>query len=293
MKKFTLFVSLFIAFSTVLKAQDPVFTFLGLTAGSVNKDLGDITISCTHVFDAVSGGSSATITNLDTGDETALEYMPIGGATNRMGCFYLPGWSKITEFGTYMLTIPEGYFVITTDAGEVYSKEIVLTPLIVGELEPLAFKSASPADGSTVQILDKIVLTFNRGIMPPNLLTFPDALTVVDKDKNVISTAAVEMPDGGNVAYDAPVVLANPITTAGDYYITIPAGYIPDALGSDEKHAEISLHFVVDGTYVDTAIDDVQAEDGEAVVFDMLGRRVENVTAPGIYIVNGKKTIIK
>ena len=40
-------------------------------------------------------------------------------------------------------------------------------------------------------------------------------------------------------------------------------------------------------------IEQIAGEQGEKVVFDLTGRRVEAITAPGIYIVNGKKIIVK
>ena len=44
-----------------------------------------------------------------------------------------------------------------------------------------------------------------------------------------------------------------------------------------------------------TAIENVEVENADVVkgIFDLTGRRVEEITAPGIYIVNGKKTLVK
>ena len=42
-----------------------------------------------------------------------------------------------------------------------------------------------------------------------------------------------------------------------------------------------------------TGIEQIAGDMGEKVVFDLTGRRVEAITAPGIYIVNGKKVIVK
>lgn len=45
---------------------------------------------------------------------------------------------------------------------------------------------------------------------------------------------------------------------------------------------------------VETAINEVKGENGKAkVIYDLTGRRVDAITAPGIYIVNGKKTLVK
>ena len=43
-----------------------------------------------------------------------------------------------------------------------------------------------------------------------------------------------------------------------------------------------------------TGVEEVKTENGNVkTVYDLTGRRVENVTAPGIYIVNGKKVLVK
>jgi hypothetical protein len=42
-----------------------------------------------------------------------------------------------------------------------------------------------------------------------------------------------------------------------------------------------------------TGIEDVEAASDEDVIYDLTGRRIEKITAPGIYIVNKKKVIVK
>ena len=53
-----------------------------------------------------------------------------------------------------------------------------------------------------------------------------------------------------------------------------------------------SLRFDFDGT---TDIENVEVENADAVkaIYDLTGRRVEEITAPGIYIINGKKVLVK
>ena len=42
-----------------------------------------------------------------------------------------------------------------------------------------------------------------------------------------------------------------------------------------------------------TGIENVDAENSAKAIYDLTGRRVETITAPGIYIVNGNKVVIK
>ena len=42
-----------------------------------------------------------------------------------------------------------------------------------------------------------------------------------------------------------------------------------------------------------SGIEDIAGEQGTKAIFDLTGRRVEAITAPGIYIINGKKVIVK
>ena len=61
--------------------------------------------------------------------------------------------------------------------------------------------------------------------------------------------------------------------------------YVPAANGA----ASYSFRFE-DGT---TAIENVEVENEVKAIYDLTGRRVEEITAPGIYIVNGKKVLVK
>ncbi|MBO5787097.1 MAG: calycin-like domain-containing protein [Bacteroidaceae bacterium] len=42
-----------------------------------------------------------------------------------------------------------------------------------------------------------------------------------------------------------------------------------------------------------TSIENIACEQGSKTIFDITGRRIEAVTTPGIYIINGKKVLVK
>ena len=71
------------------------------------------------------------------------------------------------------------------------------------------------------------------------------------------------------------------------YKAYLPASAVPAAA---QGAANFSFRFE-GGT---TGISEVKGENGEVkAIYDLTGRRVEEITAPGIYIVNGKKTLVK
>ena len=63
--------------------------------------------------------------------------------------------------------------------------------------------------------------------------------------------------------------------------------YLPASVASGA--ASYSFRFG-EGT---TAIENVEVENEVKTIFDLTGRRVEAITAPGIYIINGKKVLVK
>ncbi len=71
------------------------------------------------------------------------------------------------------------------------------------------------------------------------------------------------------------------LNNAGKAYFTLPSA----------ESTAMFYGFDWDGT---TGIEEVTTENGNVkAIYDLTGRRVEAITAPGIYIVNGKKTLVK
>ena len=66
--------------------------------------------------------------------------------------------------------------------------------------------------------------------------------------------------------------------------------YLDIVTNGANPHSTIGIR-VLDGT---TGIVEVEGEEAEVtVIYDLAGRRIDSITTPGIYIVNGKKTLVK
>ena len=88
---------------------------------------------------------------------------------------------------------------------------------------------------------------------------------------------------------------AVPITAAGTY--TLDASQIIVAYGYDAASYTYNATGSCEGTYTwtisDTAVESIEAETENAEIYDITGRRVDNITKAGIYIVGGKKILVK
>lgn len=96
---------------------------------------------------------------------------------------------------------------------------------------------------------------------------------------------------------DGPAyVLADDEDGVGFYTATLAEGqflnnhhkaYLPKAAGMNA--ASYSFRFG-EGT---TGVEKVEMRNEKSEIFDLTGRRVENITAPGIYVVGGRKVLVK
>ena len=115
----------------------------------------------------------------------------------------------------------------------------------------------------------------------------------VEEVENMLEgTVIATMVDGpayvlGNV--DGIGLYSAKLTDDGKFLNNGYKAYLPVA--EDASLTSAFYGFNWDGT---TGIEEVATENGNVkAIYDLTGRRVEAITAPGIYIVNGKKTLVK
>ena len=173
------------------------------------------------------------------------------------------------DCGVYTAAVVDGYAAMTEVEGVLPANTAVIVKATAGTYE---FKYAT-GEVSAIENNELKGTTVNKN--------FTDAAYVLGVVKGEVGlyTAA------NNVSTD---------TTNDDPEVTFEAwknnafkAYLPKAAGSNA--ASYSFRFGGDTTGVENVVvvNEVKA------IFDLTGRRVEAITAPGIYIVNGKKVLVK
>lgn len=237
--------------------------------------------------------------------------------------------SGITKEGTYKLVFPKGTFSFVDNNKQVTSNELTETFTLSTSSTPDPTPDPTPSDFKHYQYWEKLpaqggsqaeypkdyitqyIVLIDR-MQTNDLVGNPKArVELVEYSNNKLMgyghfEADPEHTDNNNYAlklvWDHPIDMVHVRTT--DYTFKIPEGafgdsnygkYLKDP--SSVKSSDCTVNDSFTSTYYInttlTGIRDINADDNAAkVIYDLQGRRVERVTKTGIYIVNGKKTVI-
>lgn len=237
--------------------------------------------------------------------------------------------SGITKEGTYKLVFPKGTFSFVDNNKQVTSNELTETFTLSTSSTPDPTPDPTPSDFKHYQYWEKLpaqggsqaeypkdyitqyIVLIDR-MQTNGLVGNPKArVELVEYSNNKLMgyghfEADPEHTDNNNYAlklvWDHPIDMVHVRTT--DYTFKIPEGafgdsnygkYLKDP--SSVKSSDCTVNDSFTSTYsintTLTGIRDINAYDNAAkVIYDLQGRRVERVTKTGIYIVNGKKTVI-
>lgn len=207
-----------------------------------------------------------------------------------------------TESGSYILSLPEDIFVDQYGQG---NDEEEVTINIETPANSFLPNSITPADGSTVDAITTIRLSFtDPGLVRQDRVAdikVADAATGNEIEGKVLSAEYPFTIDGKNNFSDIIITFDN-INEAGTYTITIPEGLVYD-MNADENeddygvsfgatyNPEITLTLTVDPTL--TSINNAKTDVNSAnSIYTISGVKV-NKAAQGVFIINGKKTIVK
>ena len=91
---------------------------------------------------------------------------------------------------------------------------------------------------------------------------------------------------------DGVIGLYKALMTDGQWLNNANKAYLPasEVPAAAQGAANFSFRFEGEGT---TGIENVEVENEVKAIYDLTGRRVEEITAPGIYIINGVKRVVR
>ena len=212
--------------------------------------------------------------------------------------------ASISKTGSYSFEIPAG--LIKATDGEEFAGETFTFK--VEEPAPLAVVSYTPAEA--VVSFSALTFEFNKdvefiqaaggtgagtggtgnGTDGTGAGTSGPVQYIKLKDANGgvaatywVSAASI---DGNTVKFVAE--MDKETKDPGTYTFEIPAGLIKATDGEEFAGAKFTFEVAVP-----EGIDSVDAEVENDVIYDLSGRRIAEIVKPGIYIVNGKKVLVK
>lgn len=270
------------------------------------KELGNLIITFKNVTQVEMTEGAEIIVVLPSGDE-------IPGEIEKQGNQFVVSFdADLTEDGDYTFIIPGGTFSMDGAASE---GRVINVELFTFEILDLEVVDAYPTNGGIVDQLDRIVIKFNQIIevsWTEDWMTQPAReieLTCGDKTYTLIYNPSSSLGDQleylVNAEWDGFQYAATPIYEAGTYTLDLsqiivnyagefedsPWGLIANVWHRMRQSAKGTLSWNVSGK--NASVDNIPVAEGEQVIYDLLGRRVENISGAGIYIVNGRKVIIK
>ncbi|MBQ8695153.1 MAG: copper resistance protein CopC [Bacteroidaceae bacterium] len=288
-----------------IKVIDPTPRFeLNYNEGDRVKQLGDLEITFKNVNEV----------NLVEGADPIVVYIPgdseIDGTATLADNKITVSFGNLTEEGVYTFQVPAGFFTMDGVENEERSVSVELYTFTI---TPLEVVSVTPVEGNVDQ-LDKIIIEFNQNVTlswDENWQQISQQIVLKGENKdytltyNSMSNLGKTLEYLVNAEWTGYEYAATPITDAGKYTLDLSQIIVDHAGESyiDEYgYPNTKWHSknqVCSGSKTwtiaagESSIDDVVVENGAKVIYDLTGRRIENITKAGIYIVNGKKVLVK
>lgn len=172
---------------------------------------------------------------------TRTEY-PVSVEVSEDGVVTVTPAEPVTDYGYYTLSVPQGAFF--TETG--FENETLVYQFKINREKSDIFvcTGATPADGATVSKLERVKLTFGEtvGMVAPIAET-DLGVKVLDADGNEYQAALVLDDTDWNAVN---LVLAEPITAAGTYTVSIPAGYVwNNDADAEEEDLGVEKNFAI------------------------------------------------
>ena len=260
-----------------------------------NPDNGETAKSIEYLYfefnqNIVDNVNGAVITN-ENGEEFPLTVTYTDGwdEPTPYSALCLKTAEPITTPGVYTFVLKKEYVCAESNADIKLDYDLTYTFTIT---EGLKITSISPVQDTEISTIDEIIIECNQDIT-----CWAEAFLVMGEDgTEYYFVPTFEDKEGNELPYNmVRLVTETPITAAGTYTLFIEDYNIANTDWSNQEVLpRYEYVFTFDGSKITTGINDVTTENEEVkAIFDLTGRKVQNITAPGIYIINGKKVLVK
>ena len=240
--------------------------------------------------------------------KTVTVYLPgagevIGTASKVNSSILVTFDQEFTEEGEYIIEIPAGMFKMDGVENERRELTVELYTLQITPLEVASITNVVDENGHIVAIRvaynQDVTLAYDEyyQTISSNISLMDDkgnAINLVENYNESLPWTTLEYVLG-SLDEETWQIATTPLTEAGTYtldlsQIVVRYGYNPDTWDySASGYCEGTHTITVEATGIESA----EAATENAVIYDLLGRRIEKITGAGLYIVNGKKVLVK
>lgn len=289
----------------VLPSIHMLYRYPEYTVLPVNNDVIDnlqkITVTCN---DGIAASSTLKLKASGTGinktftyeqvDENTLEFTlttPVTTKDNKELKINIANGDIILNPSVLSMNLP---------IEERYGARTLVKYTLVGDAPAATIDEVVPADGATVEKLSYILFTFSK---IPNKTENAEIVAKLYKEGSTtlipFEYTTMKEDESGFVKMEqCGLKITEPIVANGTYILEIPEGYFVDSNG--KNIAATTLKYIVEND--GTGVEEIIAE-GETswVVYSLTGIKVLDTTnanelnalAKGIYIINGRKHLVK
>ena len=192
------------------------------------------------------------------------------------------GVAKIRKDG-FVLAFENNAIIVVREEN---ATEATIYPSLYGISNPPSVFSYTPNSYTTE--LKTISITFSEAIRMEGI-TSADQFPIYNAGNDLFPAG---MGNWTLLGETLTIELEYSITTNGDYYIVIPGECIVSEITGKSPTEDIKINFVVYNED-QTSIKEIDCDNKVVVIYDLTGRKIEKMAKDGIYIVGGKKVLVK
>ena len=256
-----------------------------------NPDNKDVTDSLEYLYFEFNQAIKSNISNAVITDKKGNQYtlsvseIDSWGAKCAENALCLKADEVITVAGEYTFVLKKEHVCAKENNALTIDKDITYTFTVE---EPLKISGITPNSSDIYDTVSEIELTFNKLALHSSIAEI--VVTDSNNEKYIFTKTTTE-EETTSLHFTA----ATPLVNGGTYSFTIDNAVIYcENANSDMDEIEVipetTFTFIVK---FPTSIESINSEAEKTEIYDLTGRRVEKITAAGIYIINNRKQVVK